>query len=109
MYKRNSFLGFVRIYIADQNALFNGLLLPPEVGGELVWDHEIPDPLQGRLHHLLGQPDDKQHILFFGKQEIHCWGQIRQKSAFWRTWVPSPTNQVCTTASAWITDLKPFR
>ena len=104
-----SFLEIFRIYIADQNTLFNGLLPPPEVGGDLVFDHEIPDPLQGRLHRLLGQPDSIQQILFFGKQEIHCCGQIRQKSAFSRTWASSPTNQVCTTAAARITDLKPFR
>ena len=74
-----SFLEIFRIYIADQNTLFNGPLPPPEVGGDLVFDHEIPDPLQGRLHRLLGQPDSIQQILFFGKQEIHCCGQIRQK------------------------------
>ena len=74
-----SFLEIFRIYIADQNTLFNWLLPPPEVGGDLVFDHEIPDPLQGRLHRLLGQPDSIQQILFFGKQEIHCCGQIRQK------------------------------
>ena len=60
------FYGIFRIYIADQNALFNGLLPPPEVGGELVFDQEMPDPLQGRLHRLLGQPDDIQQILFSG-------------------------------------------
>ena len=60
------FHGIFRIYIADQNALFNGLQPPPKVGGELVFDHERPDPLQGRLHHLLGQPDDVQQILFSG-------------------------------------------
>ena len=59
------FYGIFRIYIADQNALFNGLLQPPpEVGGELVFDHEMLDPLQGRLHRLLGQPDGIQQILF---------------------------------------------
>ena len=60
------FYGIFRIYIADQNALFNGLLPPLEVGGELVFDHEMPDPLQGRLHHLLGQPDELQQNLFPG-------------------------------------------
>ena len=60
------FYGIFRIYIADQNALFNGLLPLPEVGGELVFDHEMPDPLQGRLHHLLGQPDELQQNLFPG-------------------------------------------
>ena len=60
------FYGIFRIYIADQNALFNGLLPPPEVGGELVFDHEMPDPLQGRLHPLLGQPDELQQNLFPG-------------------------------------------
>ena len=52
-----SFPEIFRIYIADQKTLFNGLLPPPEVGGELVFDHEIPDPLQGRLHRLVGQPE----------------------------------------------------
>ena len=42
MYIRKSFLGFVRIYIADQGALFKGLLPPPEVGGELAFDDEMP-------------------------------------------------------------------
>ena len=60
------FYGIFRIYIADQNALFNGLLPPPEVGGELVFDHKMPDPNQGRLHSLLGQPDGLQQILFSG-------------------------------------------
>ena len=60
------FYRIFRTYIADQNALFNGLLPPPEVGGELVFNHEKPDPLQGRLHRLLGQPDDVQQILFSG-------------------------------------------
>ena len=44
MYIRKSSLGFVRIYNADQNALFKGLLPPPEDGGELVFDDEMPDP-----------------------------------------------------------------
>ena len=57
---------FFRIYIADLNAFFKGLLPPPEVGGEVVFDHEMSDPLQGRLHHLLSQPDDIQQILFSG-------------------------------------------
>ena len=61
-----SFLGFDHIYIADQKALFKGLLPPPEVGGELIFDDEMPDPLQGRLHCLLGQPDGLQQILFSG-------------------------------------------
>ena len=72
LYIRKSFLGFVRIDIANQNELFKGLLPPPEVGGELVFDDEMPDPLQGRLHNLLGQPDGLQQILFSGLQEIHC-------------------------------------
>ena len=63
MYVRKSFLGFFRIYIADQNALFKGLLPPPEVGGELIFDDEMPDPFQGRL---LGQPDGLRQILFSG-------------------------------------------
>ena len=74
------FLRIFRLYIIDQNALFNELLPPPEVGGELVYDHKKPDPTQGRLHRLLVQPDDILQILFSGYQEIDCWGQIRQKS-----------------------------
>ena len=50
----------------DQGALFKGLLPPLEVGGELAFDDEMPDPLQGRLHCLLGQPDGLQQILFSG-------------------------------------------
>ena len=63
---KKKILRIFRLYIADQSALFNGLLPPPEVGSELVFDHEMPDPLQGRLHRLLGQPDDVQQILFSG-------------------------------------------
>ena len=58
---------FLRIFsldIADQNTLFKELLPPPEVGGELVFDDEMLDPPQGRLHRLLGQPDGIQQILF---------------------------------------------
>ena len=58
-----NFLKFFRLYIVDQNALFDGLLPPPEVGGELVFDHKMSDPLQGRLHSFLVQPDVIQQIL----------------------------------------------
>ena len=61
-----NFLKFFRLYIVDQNALFDGLLPPPEVGGELVFDHKMSDPLQGRLHSFLVQPDDIQQILLSG-------------------------------------------
>ena len=61
-----NFLKFFRLYIADQNVLFDGLLPLPEVGGKLVFDPEMSDPLQGRLHHLLSQSDDIQQILFSG-------------------------------------------
>ena len=57
---------FFCIYIADLNALFNGLLSPPEVGGDVVFNHKMSDPLQGRLYHLPSQPDDIQQILFSG-------------------------------------------
>ena len=57
---------FFRVYIADLNALFNGLLPTLEVGCDVVFDHKMSDPLQGRLHHLLSQPDDIQQILFSG-------------------------------------------
>ena len=60
------FLRIFRLFIADQGAFFNALLPPPEVGGELVFDHEMPDPLQGRLHRLLGLPDNVQQIIFSG-------------------------------------------
>ena len=58
------FLGFFRIDITDQKIFFKELLPPPEVGGELVFDDEMLDPPQGRLHRLLGQPDGIQQILF---------------------------------------------
>ena len=58
------FLRIFRLDIADQNTLFKELLPPPEVGGELVFDDEMLDPPQGRLHRLLGQPDGIQQILF---------------------------------------------
>ena len=61
-----NFHKFFRLYIADHNALFDGLLPPPEVGGELVFDHKMSDPLQGRLHSFLVQPDDIQQILLSG-------------------------------------------
>ena len=56
------FLGFFRIDIADQKALFKGFLPPPEVGGELVVDDEMldPPPPQGFLHRLLGHPVRKE-------------------------------------------------
>ena len=57
------FLKIFCLYIADQNALFDVLLPPPEVGGELVFDHKMLDPPQGRLHSLLVQPDNKQMFL----------------------------------------------
>ena len=60
------FLRIFRLYIVDQNALFNELLPPPEVGGELVFDHKMSDPLQGRLHSFLVQPDDIQQIRLSG-------------------------------------------
>ena len=60
------FLKIFCLYIPDQNALFDVLLPPPEVGGELVFDRKMPDPLQGRLHSLLVQPDEIQQILFYG-------------------------------------------
>ena len=52
------FLKFFCTDIADQYALFKVLLPPPKGGGELVFDDNMLDPLQGRLHHLLGQPVD---------------------------------------------------
>ena len=58
------FLRIFRLDIADQNTLFKELLPPPEVGGKLVFDDEMLDPPQGRLHRLLGQPDGIQQILF---------------------------------------------
>ena len=57
-------LGFFRMDIANTKTLFKGLLPPPKVGGELVLDDEMLDPLQGRLHCLLDQPDDIQQIFF---------------------------------------------
>ena len=44
LYKKIYFLKIFRLYITHQNALFNGLLPPPEVGGELVFDHKMPPP-----------------------------------------------------------------
>ena len=58
------FLRFFRIYIADQIALFKGLLPPPNDGGELVFDDDMLHPIQGRLHRLLGQTEDIQQIIF---------------------------------------------
>ena len=37
--------------IADPKTLFKGLLPPPEVGGELVFDDEMLDLPPGRLRH----------------------------------------------------------
>ena len=58
------FLRFFCIYIADQIALFKGLLPPPNDGGELVFDDDMLHPIQGRLHRLLGQTEDIQQIIF---------------------------------------------
>ena len=105
-----SFPEIFRIYIADQKTLFNGLLPPPEVGGELVFDHEIPDPLQGRLFfRLVGQPEHTADSFLWEAGNTLWRTDQTQKSAFSRTWASSPTNKVCTTAAVWITDLKPFR
>ena len=41
--------------IADQNELFKLLLPLPEVRGELVFDDEMLDPLQGFLTHLVAR------------------------------------------------------
>ena len=45
---------------------FQGLLSPPEGGGELVFDDEAQDPRQGRLLRLMGLPYDIQQILYSG-------------------------------------------
>ena len=64
--QKNVFPQIFCLYISDQNILCDGLLPPPEVGGELVFDHKMSDPLQGRLHSFLVQPDDIQQILLSG-------------------------------------------
>ena len=43
---------------------FQGLLSPPEGGGELVFDDEAQDPRQGRLLRLMGLPYDIKQILY---------------------------------------------
>ena len=48
-----SHIDITHISITDQNALFKGLLPPPEGRGELVVDDDLY-PIQGRLHCLLG-------------------------------------------------------
>ena len=60
------FLLFFHMDIADQIALFKGLLPPPQGGGEFVVGDNMLDPLQGRLHCLLGQPDDEGQIFSSG-------------------------------------------
>ena len=60
------FLRFFCIYIADQIALFKGLLPLPNDGGELVFDDDMLHPIQGRLHCLLGQPEEVGQIFFLG-------------------------------------------
>ena len=72
------FLRFFRMYIADQIAFFKRLLPPPKGGGELAFDDDMLDPIQGRLHRLLGQLEDIQQIIYYGLQEIVCQSQIRQ-------------------------------
>ena len=86
------FLRFFRIYIADQIAPFKGLLPPPNDGGELVFDDDMLHPIQGRLHRLLGQPEDIQQIIFSGLQEIVCRSQIRQRQGMFEyldSWLDS--------------------
>ena len=100
---------FFRVYIADLNAFFEGLLPPPEVGGEVVFDHEMSDPLQGRLHHLLSQPDDIQQIFSLDTRKYTAGDKLGKKVEFWRTWFSSPTSQVCTMAAEWTTNSEPFR
>ena len=60
------FLKFFCVDITDQKTLFKGLLPPPEGGGELVFDYDMLDPIQGRLHRLLGQPEEVGQIFFLG-------------------------------------------
>ena len=60
------FLKFFCVDITDQKTLFKGLLPPPEGSGELVFDYDMLDPIQGRLHRLLGQPEEVGQIFFLG-------------------------------------------
>ena len=54
--------------VADLITLFEALLTPPKDGGELVFDDEAQDPIQGCLHRLQGQPVASQPFPCFGKK-----------------------------------------
>ena len=60
------FLLFFHMDIADQIALFKGLLPPPEGGGKLVFGDNMLNPIQDRIHRLLGQPDEVGQIFSSG-------------------------------------------
>ena len=94
------FLRFFCTYIADQIALFKGLLPPPNDGGELVFDDDMLHPIQGRLHRLLGQTEDIQQIIFFWvTQEIVCQSQIRQIQGMFKYLDPWSDCHFCTMAA----------
>ena len=60
------FLRFLDIVSADWDALVEVLVPPPEGGSELIVGDNMLDPIQGRLHCLLGQPDVEGQIFSSG-------------------------------------------
>ena len=75
-------LGFFRMDIADLKTLFKGLLPPPEVGGELVFDDEMLDLPPGRLRH---NPVARQTaVAFFWVTENRRLGTDQAKTVRFR-------------------------
>ena len=103
------FYGIFRLYIADQKALFNGLLSPPEVGGELVFYHKCLTPPKVVL--IASWVSLMAYSRFFSMVNTKYTAEDRsgENSAFLRAWVLSPTNKVCTTAAESTSDLEPHR
>ena len=99
-----NFLKFFRLYIADQNALFDGLLPPPEVGGELVFDHKMVVFIASWFSLMT-----YSRFFSLGNMKYTAKNISGKNDALLRAWVSSPTNKVCTTAAENTSDLEPHR
>ena len=104
------FLKIFRLYIADQNALFDGLQPPPEVGGELVFDHKMLDP-PPKVVFIASWFSLITNRCFFSlvNRKYTAKDRSGKNYAFLRAWVSSPTNKVRTTAAESTSDLEPHR
>ena len=98
LYKKIYFLKIFRLYITHQNALFNGLLPPPEVGGELVFDHKMPPPPPPKVVFIASWFSLMTYSSFFslGNRKYTAKDISGENIVFLRAWVSSPTNKVST-------------